>query len=801
MTPSVDPMDDPNAAGDVGRSPARQGDAYFRSGDYERAEASYRTAVQAASDPGERDVATRKLQRAAAGVVTGMGGQEAQDIVHARLLSPERLTTGPDLPRIDVVPPDLAPRRSPLESVAHRARTDLGAVAGAVGSVVFEALTAAAGRSGTNDDVWTNWHTSGKALPGELGVVARVLKLAYVREQLFAHNLVRPYPASARTAFVQDPGQPPPWVRRWRTADGSWNDLRTDADGQYDPMVGAVGTRFFRNVGADIGLDAVHPRRDPAGDPVSVREISRAVFAPRGERTLVPFLNLWAAVWIQFMTHDWVSHGTGSDSRTGRIPLADDDPLRAYGVDALTVRQTPDDPTRQPYEASMPPTHLNEVTHWWDASQIYGSDVQTQHRLRAFERGYLMVTDDGLLPVDEEVGTERTGFVRNWWVAMGVIHTLFVREHNAICDRLAAAYPTWGDEELFQTARLVNAAVMAKIHTIEWTPAILPNQTLVEGMHANWYGALTAVFGGERRKALEDIPIRNRELGGIVGNPQADFAKYGLSEEFTAVYRLHSLLPDEIEISPVGVDEPIARIPLLLSRHTASPVLIREHGIETIAHSLGRQSPGALVPNNYPAALLDMSLPGQPIIDLGALDLFRDRERGIPPYNQLRKELGLHRVPGFDELVDDPDVAVTLRSLYGQYSDGRDRIDDMDLLVGTLCEGHRPDGFGFGETLFQVFILNASWRLLGDRFFTDDFREEVYTREGLDWIDSSSMKSVLLRHFPTLNDSPLANVRNAFEPWDAGPLDPARHPLRAFDTSIHGDPWAGDQSPSEGGFA
>ena len=55
------------------------------------------------------------------------------------------------------------------------------------------------------------------------------------------------------------------------------------------------------------------------------------------------------------------------------------------------------------------------------------------------------------------------------------------------------------------------------------------------------------------------------------------------------------------------------------------------------------------------------------------------------------------------------------------------------------------------------------------------------------------MKSVLLRHFPSLADTALANVRNAFEPWDEGRLDPARHPLRAFDPTIEGDPWVGDQ--------
>ena len=83
---------------------------------------------------------------------------------------------------------------------------------------------------------------------------------------------------------------------------------------------------------------------------------------------------------------------------------------------------------------------------------------------------------------------------------------------------------------------------------MEWTPAILPNPTLLDAMHTNWYGFVTNLFGGRRKKALEEIPITNRELGGILGNPQARFAAYGLSEEFTAVYRMHSLLPDSVRI-------------------------------------------------------------------------------------------------------------------------------------------------------------------------------------------------------------------------------------------------------------
>ena len=110
-------------------------------------------------------------------------------------------------------------------------------------------------------------------------------------------------------------------------------------------MVGAAYTRFFRNVGDERGLESVRPREDPATNPVSVRDLSRALFAPDGERRLVPFLNLWAVAWIQFMNHDWISHGN-SDPRAHRAAAARarrPDPRR-YGVDHLELRRTRPDP-------------------------------------------------------------------------------------------------------------------------------------------------------------------------------------------------------------------------------------------------------------------------------------------------------------------------------------------------------------------------------------------------------------------------------------------------------------------------
>ena len=82
----------------------------------------------------------------------------------------------------------------------------------------------------------------------------------------------------------------------------------------------------------------------------------------------------------------------------------------------------------------------------------------------------------------------------NFWVGLALLHSLFMREHNAICDRLHAEYPQLADQELYDKARLVNAALMAKIHTVDWTPAIIAHPTTVLGMRTNWYGLLGEHF-------------------------------------------------------------------------------------------------------------------------------------------------------------------------------------------------------------------------------------------------------------------------------------------------------------------
>ncbi|MFQ6028868.1 MAG: peroxidase family protein [Dehalococcoidia bacterium] len=686
----------------------------------------------------------------------------------------DTLLANPQVPE-GTLPPPPVPRPGP--GILKRLRLMVGHLFGIVATTITDTLIQMVGRVfGYSDVVWTNWYKRKSTFVG-------VLTLGYLRELLNKNNLKNTYPPGTLVGFQPTGQTPPPGVTHYRTADGSWNNL-------LDPKEGAAGTRFPRNVENNV----IRPESGEALLTPNPRLVSRTFLTRKLPMQEVPFLNLLAASWINFENHDWVHHGQNLIDEVHEIPLAEDDPARVkYRQTNLVVQKTQPDPTRMEGREETPITFINEVTHWWDGSQIYGSDQQTVDRLRSGVDGKLRLNEDGTLPRgDNEV--EDTGFNRNWWVGLAMLHTLFAREHNAICDHLKEANLDWEDNRLFNVARLINAAIMAKIHSVEWTPAILPNPALDAGLNSNWYGYLTNLFRtGSERKTLAEVNVRNPEMGGIVGNKINKHGQpFGLTEEFVEVYRLHSLLPETISLRKLEDGEGVEEIPFLETRQAGSPKLTEQMGMTNLFYSFGKQHPGLLVLNNFPQFMQEMSVPGNPLFDMGAVDILRARERGVPRYNEFRKQLGLNPIRTFEDLTGDPDLLQRLKEVYG---DQPGDVDKLDLLVGTLGEETRPTGFGFGETLFQIFILNASRRLQADRFYTDSYNEETYTKEGLEWIDRASLKTVLLRHHPELANTGLANVKNAFEPWDAEErLDPKRHPLREWDRELRPDPWLGDAS-------
>jgi hypothetical protein len=60
----------------------------------------------------------------------------------------------------------------------------------------------------------------------------------------------------------------------------------------------------------------------------------------------------------------------------------------------------------------------------------------------------------------------------------------------------------------------------------------------------------------------------------------------------------------------------------------------------------------------------------------------------------------------------------------------------------------------------------ASRRLKSDRFLSRDYRPEVYTKRGIEWVEETSMRDVIVRHFPAVAFA-MEGVEdgNAFKPW------------------------------------
>ncbi len=490
--------------------------------------------------------------------------------------------------------------------------------------------------------------------------------------------------------------------------------------------------------------------------------MSRQLLRRRGLGKEVSFLNLWATAWTQFQIHDWFDHGPPDRTRPLAIPLEPFDPVRIRtGQTSMVVGSTPLDASRTSAEdAALPPSFNNYVTQWWDASQIYGSDQSTADSLRSFTGGRLRLDANGLLPLKPS-GVPETGFDSNWWVGLELLHTLFVREHNAIADHLAATYPAMGDQELYDTARLVNAALLAKIHTLEWTPAVLPNPALDIAMNANWYGLQRFVSPDPVNQGTlrAVVPPPDPIIYGIVGGTTDDKGVvYSMTEEFAAVYRMHPVLPDRFRSVDARTGRKRRMIQTKNTTDADARALVVREGLVNLGAAFGTQNATALELFNYPRFMTELPLPFGGVLDLAAVDILRDRERGLPRYNDFRRALNLVPLTSIDELTPDPRARRALTRVYGG------DIEKVDMFVGTLAEAQRPDCFG--ETLFQTFILMASRRLQADRFYTVDYRPEIYTAEGLAWVEANTMKSVLLRHFPELGPAGLDQVDNAFAPWN-----------------------------------
>lgn len=576
-----------------------------------------------------------------------------------------------------------------------------------------------------------------------LPTAAGLLNVEALRQELRKRNLIDTEVREAPPAAQPVPPPIDEGLRVRRSYDGTYNDLSA-------PAMGSLGSAFGRNL-----APVYQPRLFNEPNPVIVsRELLH-------RRTFIPArsLNIIAAAWIQFQVHDWVAHKRYSPgTKDVEVPLPPGMTWRnTPGGEAERVMRFAGDEGVHPDEAGGPPILFsNTASHWWDGSEVYGGDETMARSLREPDGGAALRLENGHLPVDA-TGIPVTGFRENWWFGLSIMHTLFAREHNAVCDALRSEYPRMDEDGVYHTARLIVSALIAKIHTVEWTPAILATDLIKIGLTANW--------SGPPRNWLTRLGLWLVDEHALTGIPRTlpdhHTAPYSLTEDFVTVYRMHPLVPDDFEMADHASGRTLRTLGFNDVQGSATEGVVRDLGLTNSLYSLGTANPGAITLYNYPRALQAFERDGE-VIDLSVVDLVRTRRRGVPRYNDFRAGLHKPRIRRFEELSTDPETVARLKDLYRT-------VDDIDTMVGLFAE-NPPAGFGFSDTAFRIFILMASRRLQSDRFLTVDFRPEIYTPLGLDWIERNGMTSIILRHCPELA-AVLPRTTSAFAPWRPATAD------------------------------
>jgi len=500
-----------------------------------------------------------------------------------------------------------------------------------------------------------------------------------------------------------------------RTYDGSNNNLA-------NPTWGASFSEFTRLAPAEYADKISAPTGAQRQNP---RKLSNALFAQdsplRDERGLSDFT--W--VFGQFIDHDLTLSEGGHEP--AMIPVNFPDPHFNPGgaipnVMIPMMRSEPMEGTGT--SEDNPREHFNEISAWLDGSGIYGSDAYRANWLRTFQEGKMKVSSDNLLPYNtitsefdgeedidaphmgDDVGIATRLFVAgdvraNENVLLLSYHTLFVREHNRICEELILQHPDWQDEDIYQHARKIVGGILQNITFDEWLPTM--------GVHL-------APYTGYQPEVNPSI------LNGFAA----------------AAFRLgHTLLNGNILVmDEEGNERPEG--PMKLRDAFFNPnALVENGGLDPFFRGMGAQ-----IQQEMDAKIVDdvrnflFGPPGAGGLDLAAININRGRERGLPDFNAYRVALGLTPYRNFSDICQDVDVVEALQSNYAD-------VDDIDPWVGMLAESHMEDAL-FGETVMAFMELQFGAIRDGDRFYYEN--DPTLSAAEKEAIKSTTMQQVLMRN-------------------------------------------------------
>ncbi|KAJ1535894.1 hypothetical protein HK096_001464, partial [Nowakowskiella sp. JEL0078] len=441
----------------------------------------------------------------------------------------------------------------------------------------------------------------------------------------------------------------------------------------------------------------------------SPRLLSNSIFGRSEDLMSTGGGNVLIILWGQFMAHDLVlSASNNSDVINMTVPKCDSnfDPMCLGNITLPFTRQftTPDKITGR----RIP---LNFITSFIDASNVYGSDAQKAQALRSGFGGQLQTSGDDLLPQVlaslEEMATAATtsgkyvffaGDVRaNENPGLQSLHTLFVREHNRLATEYSKTNPLWDDEQLYQSARKMVMAFIQRITFEEYTPLTI---------------------GGSLPTYMGYNPMVD---------PRLDVFFAGCAFRYG-----HSGAPSLIDRVDKNSVE-ILQGPLILRDVLFNPKPVRMQ----VRNYKRMESIPLYVIDSLITNELRNFFPNQPF-DLGAWNIQRGRDLGIPSYNQARYAFGMTPVQDFYQISSQLSTQNALKLAYKN-------VDEIDAYVG-----------GRVGPLFAKSIREQLIRLRdGDRFYyLNGGRDAVnggpttsiYSDDEIKFVDSSTLANIILRN-------------------------------------------------------
>ncbi|XP_059081531.1 peroxidase-like [Tigriopus californicus] len=537
---------------------------------------------------------------------------------------------------------------------------------------------------------------------------------------------------------------------RYRTIDGSCNNLRNPLQGrEFTPL-----NRILDNAYSDhMNL----PRLSSTGSVLTSARIVSTATNPNSNQLTSSAQN--TALFMsfgQFLDHD-LSHvpiqvndgGAGINCCTEDGQFADDAEVSCFPIKLPANDQTFGGQSCMNFVRSQSSPNfecvpgateqMNQITHWLDSSNVYGSNEEEADRLRSKVNGLLKTDFDPsgkeLLPTNENesdckgdkkcflAGDARVNEQPN----LVVMHTIFVREHNRVARILKSINPQWNDEVVYQEAkRVVNAEWQHVVYN-EYLPILLGSQFM-------------EVFGILPLNGVHSTDYRN------------DFDARITNEFASAAFRVgHTMIPSLVKLLTArrrqGSDSNG------LSRFFFNVDTIREGKIDDHIRSIISE-PIEEVDNKFTPEvterLFDGALNG---MDLVALNIQRARDHGIPSYVSYRRICLVGNARTFDDLsnVISRENIELLKRVY-------DRVEDIDLFVGMSMERPHTSGALVGET-FLCLIGDQFARLKkGDRFFYDlKDQSGSFTLDQLEEIRKTSMARLLCDNSDDLKEiQPLA---------------------------------------------